>query len=73
MQQTHDGMGVTAGEFDALVEDLMSTFDEFEVPSAKQEVLLGLLAPMRGDIVEVESPETRTQLPWTYETAPAVQ
>lgn len=72
MQQTHDGMGVTAGEFDALVEDLMSTFDEFEVPSAKQEVLLRLLAPMRGDIVEVESPETGTPLPRAYEGAHAV-
>ena len=72
MRRTHDGMGVTAGEFDALVEDLVSTLDEFEVPRAEQEELLGLLAPMRGDIVEVESPETGTPLPQTYETAPAV-
>ena len=52
MGQTHDGMAVTAGEFDALVEDLVATLDEFEVPKAEQEELLGLLAPMRGDIVE---------------------
>jgi hypothetical protein len=39
---------------------------------AEQEELLGLLAPMRGDIVEVESPETGTPLPRTYETAHAV-
>jgi hemoglobin len=72
MQRTHDGMGVTAGEFDALVEDLVSTLNEFNVPKAEQDELLGLLAPMRGDIVEVESPETGTPLPATYETAPAV-
>jgi hemoglobin len=72
MQRTHDGMGVTAGEFDALVEDLVATLDEFEVPKAEQEELLGLLAPMRDDIVEVESPETGTPLPLTYESAPAV-
>ncbi len=66
------GMAVTAGEFDALVEDLASTLDEFEVPKAEQEELLGLLAPMRGDIVEVESPETGTPLPPTYEAAHAV-
>jgi len=72
MQRTHDGMAVTAGEFDALVEDLASTLDEFEVPKAEQEELFGLLAPMRGDIVEVESQETGTPLPAMYETAHAV-
>jgi hemoglobin len=72
MRSTHDGMGVTAGEFDALVEDLVLTLGEFDVPRAEQEELLGLLAPMRGDIVEVESPETGTPLPRTYETAHAV-
>ena len=72
MRQTHDGMGVTAGEFDSLVEDLVSTLDEFEVPKAEQEELLGLLGPMRGDIVEVESAETGTPLPGTYESAPAL-
>jgi hemoglobin len=72
MRQTHDGMAVTAGEFDALVEDLVLTLGEFDVPRAEQTELLGLLAPMRGDIVEVESPETGTPLPRTYEGAHAV-
>jgi hemoglobin len=72
MRPTHDGMAVTAGEFDALVEDLVLTLGEFDVPRAEQEELLGLLAPMRGDIVEVESSETGTPLPRTYETAHAV-
>ena len=72
MRRTHDGMAVTAGEFDALVEDLVLTLGEFDVPGAEQQELLGLLAPMRGDIVEVESPETGTPLPRTYETAHAV-
>jgi len=72
MRDTHDGMGVTAGEFDALVEDLVATLDEFDVPKAEQEELLGLLGPMRGEIVEVESPETGTPLAETYRTAPAL-
>jgi hemoglobin len=72
MRQTHDGMAVTAGEFDALVEDLVLTLGEFDVPRAEQTELLGLLAPMRGDIVEVESPETETPLPRTYEGAHAL-
>jgi hemoglobin len=70
MKKTHDGMGVTAGEFDALVEDLVSALDRFDVPKAQQDELLGLLGPMRGDIVEVESPETGTPLPDTYQPAP---
>ena len=72
MRETHDGMEVTAGEFDALVEDLVATLDEFDVPKAEQDELLGLLGPMRGDIVEVESPETGTPLPEGYQVAPAL-
>jgi hemoglobin len=72
MKETHTGMGVTKGEFDSLVEDLVATLDGFDVPKAEQEELLGLLAPMQGDIVEVESTETGTPLPETYRPAPAL-
>lgn len=72
MRETHDGMEVTAGEFDALVEDLVATLDEFDVPTAEQEELLGLLGPMRDEIVEVESPQTGRPLPETYRAAPAL-
>lgn len=72
MREAHDGMGVTAGEFDALVEDLVATLDEFDVPKAEQDDLLGLLGPMRSDIVEVESPELGTPLPGTYQAASAL-
>jgi hemoglobin len=72
MRKTHDGMAVTAGEFDALVEDLVATLDQFDVPKAEQDELLGLLGPMRADIVEVESPETGTPLPASYQSAPAL-
>lgn len=72
MKETHDGMGVTAGEFDALVEDLVATLDQFSVPKAEQDELLGLLGPMRGEIVTVESPQTGTPLPDTYRPAPAL-
>ena len=73
MRETHAGMGVTAGEFDALVEDLVATLDEFDVPKTEKEELLGLLAPMRADIVEVESSENGTRLPETYQPAPALR
>jgi hemoglobin len=72
MRETHDGMGVTAGEFAALVEDLVATLDEFDVPTPEKEELLGVLGSMRDEIVEIESPETGTRLPDTYEVAPAL-
>jgi hemoglobin len=72
MRETHDGMQVTAGEFEALVEDLVATLDVFDVPEPEQEELLALLGPMRDEIVEVESPETGTPLPASYEAAPAL-
>jgi hemoglobin len=70
MRETHDGMGVTAGEFDALVADLVATLDAFKVPAAEQQELLGILGPLRSDIVEVEAPTTGTPLPATYKAAP---
>jgi len=70
MRETHDGMGVTAGEFDALVEDLVATLNQFGVPKPAQDELLGLLSPMRVDIVEEESSETGTVLPKDYRNAP---
>jgi hemoglobin len=70
MRETHDGMGVTAGEFDALVADLVATLNQFKVPTTEQQELLGILGPLRGDIVEVESPTTGTPLPESYKPAP---
>ena len=72
MLEAHDGMGVTAGEFDALVEDLVATLDEFAVPTAERDELLAMLGPMRSEIVEVESAETGTPLPDGYQAAPAL-
>ena len=69
LEETHRGMGVTAGEFDALVEDLVATLNEFNVPEKTQGELLAVLGPLRSDIVEVESPATGTPLPDTYQNA----
>lgn len=70
MPDTHPGMKTTAGEFDAVMQDLGATLDEFNVPKAEQDELVDLLRPMRGDIVEVESPETGTPRPDSYQAAP---
>ena len=69
MRVAHANMGVTAAEFDAQVEVLVDALNHFDVPSAEQEELLALLAPMRGDIVEVESQATGTPLPDAFEPA----
>ena len=69
MSDTHRGMQVTAGEFDALVEDLVATLNKFGVAAADQTSLLGILGALRTDIVEVESAATGTPLPNAYENA----
>ncbi|HVD68008.1 MAG TPA: group 1 truncated hemoglobin [Actinomycetota bacterium] len=72
MKETHARMEGTAGEFDALVEDLVASLDHLAVPKEDQGELLGPLAPMRGEIVEIESPESGQPLPETYQPAPAL-
>ena len=72
MTTTHTDMGVTTGEFNALVEDLVATLNKFGVGKPEQDELLGVLAPMKTEIVEVESGQTGTPLPDAYEAAPAL-
>jgi hemoglobin len=70
MKESHKNMGTTAGEFNALVEDLVKTLNKFNVPAAEQKELLGALAGLRGDIVENESAATGTALPANFKPAP---
>ena len=70
MQETHDGMKVTAGEFEVVMQHLRAALDELNVSKTDQDELVGLLEPMRDDMVEVESPETGTPLPDSYQAAP---
>src|SRR6266571_6463890 len=72
MKTAHADMGVTAGEFSALVEDLVATLNKFGVGKAEQDELLGILGPLKSDIVEVDSTATGTPLPDRYEAAPAL-
>ena len=51
MKTAHAGMGVTSAAFGALVEDLVATLDKFKVKEADKNALLGVLGPMKGDIV----------------------
>jgi hemoglobin len=51
MKTAHQGMGLTNADFDALVEDLVKALDAAGVPQAGKDELLGILGPMRTDIV----------------------
>ena len=72
MRESHADMGVTRGEFNALVEGLVATLNQFGVGKAEQDELLEMLGPMQADIVEADSDETGTPLPPTYRNAPAL-
>jgi hemoglobin len=52
MKQTHAGLGVTDEAFGALVEDLVAALDHHKVGKTEKDELLGVLGPMKRDIVE---------------------
>jgi hemoglobin len=72
MKTAHVDMGVTTAEFNALVEDLVATLNKFGVGKREQDELLGILGPLKSDIVEIDSTTTGTPLPESYEAAPAL-
>ena len=51
MKTAHAGMGISAADFNALVEDLVAALNKFKVADADQKQLLGVLGPMQSDIV----------------------
>ncbi len=51
MKTAHKGMGISDGDFNALVEDLVKALDKFNVGATEKNELLGALGPMKGDIV----------------------
>ena len=52
MRSSHDGLGVTRADLNALVENLQQAMREADVPFAAQNKLLSKLAPMSRDVVE---------------------
>lgn len=52
MKMTHAGMKISNGNFEAFVEDLVKALDTLKVPAQEKRDLLGLLGPMKKDIVE---------------------
>jgi hemoglobin len=70
MRPAHTNMGVTSGEFDAFMDDLIAALDRFSVGKAERDELLNLLRPLRAEIVEVDSSQVGTPLPAAFTPAP---
>jgi hemoglobin len=70
----HDGDASRHGgderRVEAFVEDVVATLNDFKVGKAEQDELLNILAPLRGEIVEVDSDQTGTPLPSAFTPAP---
>ena len=54
MKTAHAGMKVKQADFDALVEDLVKALDNAKVADADKQTLLGVLGPMKTDIVTAQ-------------------
>lgn len=74
MKNAHKNMSVTDGEFNALVEDLVKTLDEFNVPEPEKNELLTALGPTKPDIVAKPGDMmTGTDLPANFKPAPRLR
>ena len=51
MKAAHTGMSITEADWSATVEDLIKALDKRNVAKKDQQALIGLLAPMKKDIV----------------------
>jgi hemoglobin len=51
MEEAHSGLNLSDADFDAFVEDLVHAMDSVKVPKELQKQLLGLLGPMRPQVV----------------------
>jgi len=51
MIEAHQCMNVTEADFNALVGDLVAALDQFEVPNAEKNELLGILGGLQPEIV----------------------
>jgi len=51
MKAAHQGMNISEADWNATVEDLIKALDKRNVAKKDQQELLGLLAPMKKDIV----------------------
>lgn len=51
MKSAHTGMKLSDAEFAALAEDTVKALDKFKVPVGEKNEVIGLLASLKGDVV----------------------
>ena len=74
MMQSHRNMGVTQGEFNALVEDLNAALKAAKVGDKERIELLNALAPLAAQIVERKgNNSTGNDLPPAFKPAPPLK
>ena len=74
MKNAHKNMGVTEGEFNALVDDLVKTLNEFNVPEKEKNELLAAIGPTKSDIVAKPGDTmTGADLPANFKPAPPLK
>ncbi len=52
MKSSHQGMGITEGDWNTAVGHLVATLDKFKVPESEKKELLGALSGLKNDIVD---------------------
>jgi len=52
MDTAHQGMGVTKNDFNLVAGHLAATLDDFKVPAAEKEELLGIIGSLQGQVIE---------------------
>ncbi|CAN5231330.1 group 1 truncated hemoglobin [soil metagenome] len=51
MAKAHSGLAITSAEFDAMAGMVAETLDQFKVPAAEKNELMGVLAAMKPEVV----------------------
>ncbi len=51
MRESHENQKISAGEWDAFLDDVQRTLNKFKVPQAEQAELNAIIASTRADIV----------------------
>ena len=52
MKSSHQGMGITEGDWNAAVTHLVATLDKFKVPERERKEVLGAVSGLKNDIVD---------------------
>lgn len=52
MKTAHQGLGITAADWDTSVKHLVATLDKFKVPQKEKDEVLGAISGFKADIVD---------------------